>query len=235
MAGQKEACKGYRMNLLKSSRKLSSSVSRAALFPGSALLLTLLGWIGLPLHGVAASRDAGGKRDLVVMTRNLYVGADLGAITSLDPLDPLYLQKLAAAVTAVYQTAVVQNDFRVRVTGLVDEIVAAGPDLVGLQEASVFRVQSPGDLVDGGTTPASVVVIDYLQVLIEALAARGAHYAVVSASTNSDVELPMLNPVTGGIDDARLTDQDAILARTGASRNGFPLAAVGCTAPSSRS
>ena len=114
----------------------------------------------------------GGKRDLTVMTRNLYVGANFGAITGLDPTDPLYLGKLVEAVTTVYYTMLVQNDFHVRVAGIVNEIVANRPDLVGLQEVSTLRLQSPGDLIVGGTTPANVVVIDYLQVLMEALADR---------------------------------------------------------------
>jgi endonuclease/exonuclease/phosphatase family metal-dependent hydrolase len=147
------------------------------------------------------------------MTRNLYVGANFGAITGLDPTDPLYLGKLVEAVTTVYYTMLVQNDFHVRVAGIVNEIVANRPDLVGLQEVSTLRLQSPGDRIIGGTTPANDVVIDYLQVLMEALADRGAHYAVVCVATNLDAELPMLDLATGGIDDVRVTDHDVILAR----------------------
>ena len=181
---------------------------------GAVLLLALITWIGLPTSGHAERADVGGKRDLTVMTRNVYVGANFGSITSLDPTDPMYLTKLVEAVTTIYYTMLVQNDFRVRVAGIADEIVANRPDLVGLQEISTVRQQSPGDLIVGGTTPATVVVIDYLQVLLKALADRGAHYTVVSVATNLDAELPMLNVETEWIDDVRLTDHDVILART---------------------
>ena len=58
------------------------------------------------------------------------------------------------------------------------------------------------------------MVFDYLQILVDALAARDAHYAVVATTDEIDVELPMLNLLTGAIDDARLTDRDSILVRT---------------------
>ena len=67
---------------------------------------------------------------------------------------PSYLENLVKAVTTVYYTMLVQNDFHVRVAGIVNEIVANRPDLVGLQEVSTLRLQSPGDLIVGGTTPA---------------------------------------------------------------------------------
>src|SRR5258706_315943 len=66
----------------------------------------------------------------------------------------------------------------------------------------------------GGATPATNVVFDYLQMLVDKLAASGAHYAVAASTDELDVELPMLNLQTGTIDDARLTDRDAILVRT---------------------
>ena len=149
------------------------------------LLLALLPWIGLPTSGRAKQADIGGKRDLTVMTRNVYVGASFDSIASLNPADPEYFTKLLAAVTMIYDTMIFQNDFNVRVTGIADEIVANRPDLVGLQEISTVRVQSPGDLIVGGTIPANAVVIDYLQVLLEALAERGAHYAVMKFQPNS--------------------------------------------------
>lgn len=182
-------------------------------------LLLLLAWFAPSASGNDHWKRQGPKHDLTVMTRNLYVGADFGLVTDLDPTDPLYLSKLVEAVTMVSYTILVQNDFRIRAAGIADEIVAKNPDLVGLQEASVIRLQSPGDLAAGGTTPATVVVIDYLQVLLQALADRGVHYAAVAIATNADVELPVLNMTTGGLDDIRLTDHDIILARTDVPRH----------------
>src|SRR5262249_54841321 len=42
----------------------------------------------------------------------------------------------------------------------------------------------------------------------------GAHYQIVAISPEIDVEMPMFNLQTGAIDDARLTDREAILVRT---------------------
>jgi endonuclease/exonuclease/phosphatase family metal-dependent hydrolase len=175
---------------------------------GAVLLLVLITLFGLPVGGHAQRADVGGKRDLTVMTRNLYVGANFGSIVAASDF-----VGLVTAVTEVYYTVVAQNNFQLRVAGIADEIVAMRPDLVGLQEVSTVRLQSPGDLLAGGS-PASFVVIDYLQVLLKALADRGAHYAAVSIVTNADVELPIWNSTFDGLDDARLTDHDVILART---------------------
>ena len=46
------------------------------------------------------------------------------------------------------------------------------PDVFAVEEATLLRIQSPGDIVQGGTTPATVVVYDYLQLLVDALQAR---------------------------------------------------------------
>lgn len=180
----------------------------------AALVYTLMVLFFIPPRTNAQVVGVGGKRDLTVMTRNLYIGAGFGSLLSLDPADPDYPQRLVAAVTGVYYTAIVQNNFNMRVPGIVDEIVDNLPDLVGVQEATVVRVQSPGDIVIGGSVPATAIVMDQLQLLIDALADRGAHYAVVSRVQNLEVELPFMNLMTGGIDDVRVTDQDVILART---------------------
>ena len=178
------------------------------------LLIATSMLINFPTSANDHRPDVGGKRGLSVMTRNLYVGADFGIITDLDPTDPDYLINLVSAVTTVYYTIVVQNDFRIRAEAIADEIVAKKPDLVGLQEVSAVTLHSPGVPGPGGAAPASVVVIDYLDVLLEALAARGVHYAAVSAVTNLDAELPFMNLGTGQINYAQLTDHDVILART---------------------
>lgn len=93
------------------------------------------------------------------------------------------------------------------------QIAERMPDIVAVEEASLLRVQSPGDLIVGGTTPATEVVYDYLQMLVADLAAQGARYKVVSIAKEVDVELPAMNMQTGGIDDVRLSDREAILVR----------------------
>jgi hypothetical protein len=49
--------------------------------------------------------------------------------------------------------------------------------------------------------------------LTQALANRGLGYSVAAMSTNFDIELPMVDFATGGLDDIRLTDFDVILVR----------------------
>jgi len=192
----------------------ASANSSLAIRAGAILLMALSMLMTAPTSANDHRPDVGGKRDIAVMTRNLYVGADFGTITDLDPTDPDYLMNLVGAVTTVYYTIVVQNDFRIRAEAIADENVAKKPDLVGLQEVSAVTLHSPGAPGLDGATPTSVVVVDYLEVLLEALAVRGAHYAAVSMVTNLDAELPFMNLGTGVINYAQLTDHDVILART---------------------
>jgi len=161
----------------------------------------------------AARPGVDGKRGVNTMNVNLFVGGGIDRVIALDPTNPEYLSKLVSTVTGVYYQ-IVASQPEVRLQGVADRIAARKPDLLAVQEASLIRNQSPGDLAVGGSTPATNVVYDYLAMLVDALKARGAHYAVVSSTEEVDVEMPMLNLQTGEIDDARLTDRDAILVRT---------------------
>jgi endonuclease/exonuclease/phosphatase family metal-dependent hydrolase len=160
----------------------------------------------------AWSQDIGGKRELDVASVNLYVGSDVSPITTLDPTDPAYGVKLITAVATVH-ARILASGFPQRAAALAQEIVARGPDIVALQEVSLLRRQSPGDSIIGGSSPATQVELDYLQILLDALHRYGGHYVVVSQVNNTDVELPLAtSPFT--FDDVRLTDRDVILART---------------------
>jgi endonuclease/exonuclease/phosphatase family metal-dependent hydrolase len=141
------------------------------------------------------------------MTVNLYIGAGTERVLALDPTDPNYLTNLITAVTGVYYELAVSQPV-VRLQAVADRIAARRPDVVAVEEASLIRIRSLG-----GTTPATSVVYDYLQILVDALQVRGAHYAVVATSQEWDIEMPMLN-LTGGIDFVRQTDREAILVRT---------------------
>jgi endonuclease/exonuclease/phosphatase family metal-dependent hydrolase len=176
-------------------------------------LLLLAAWLARPASSQAGAACVGGMRGVDVMQVNLYVGGGTGRVMALDPTDPAYLSNLVYTVTGVFYE-IMASQPAVRLQGVADEIAARRPDLVAVQEASLIRLQSPGDLIVGGTAPATNVVYDYLEILVESLAARGAHYAVVSSVEEADVEMPMLNLQTGTFDDARLTDHDAILVRT---------------------
>jgi hypothetical protein len=109
---------------------------------------------------------------------------------------------------------VLATDFPARAKLLADEIVAAAPDLVGLQEVSLYRKQTPSDWKAGDPPNAADVMLDYLASLQSELAARGASYQVASVATNGDAELPV-DDGSGALFDLRLTDRDVILARDG--------------------
>ena len=77
--------------------------------------------------------------------------------------------------------------------------------------AALYRIQSPGDFLQGNPEPASQVVVDYLEVLLAALTERGLDYRVVSTITGMDIELPAATRMP--LDDLRFTDREVILAR----------------------
>ena len=178
------------------------------------LILVLL---SLGLSAQANGRDSRTgqwpfQTELRVMTFNLYVGADLFKV--LAARSP---EEIPVLVAQGYQK-VGETNFYLRAQALADAIERGAPDLIGLQEVSLIRRQRPGDFLIGNSTPAPDVDFDYLQILMDALEARGLEYEVVSVSHELDVELPML---VGGsaeapeLDDARLTDRDVILKRVG--------------------
>mgnify|MGYP002411361076 CR=1 FL=1 len=93
------------------------------------------------------------------------------------------------------------------------EIEAAAPDLIGLQEAELILVQSPGDLLSGSSTPATEIVYDYLEILLDELDRLGLCYEPAAIGVQTDIELPAATST--GYDDIRLVDRDVILARCG--------------------
>jgi endonuclease/exonuclease/phosphatase family metal-dependent hydrolase len=143
-----------------------------------------------------------GDRQVTVMTRNLYLGTDLNPIFGAPTLPALF-----AAVGAGW-AQVQSNDFPARAEAVADEIAAAKPDLVGLQEAELYRTDVPPD---GSATPAENVAYDFIGLLVDALAQRGLSYEPVSVFNGTDIELPAGLPPTL---DVRFTDRVALLAGT---------------------
>ena len=173
-------------------------------------LLTLA--LAVPLLGAEPPENANNRRTITVMTRNLYVGADLlPAVLAIASGDPV------AIVAAVSETfgKVQFTDFNARAEGIAREIDAAQPDLVGLQEVTTWRSQTPADFVQGN---AEHVEYDFLAILLDALEARGLHYAVVAHEIGFDAEFPGFlseaDALADRLSDIRLTDGEVILART---------------------
>jgi len=155
----------------------------------------LLAVLALPSAAGAAPRHT----DVTVMTRNLFLGADLIPLAVSKP----GAEFEHAAGDVLRQVTGSEPDERM--TLIAGEIAKAKPDLVGLQEVTLWRTGPKGD-----PAPATDVRVDYLATLRAALAAAGAHYRVVADQRTLNLE----GPTDAGVD-LRFTDGNVILARKG--------------------
>lgn len=158
----------------------------------------------------AIATTPSGTDQVRLMTRNLYQGADLSPVFAATTPTQFIIE-----VGAAYGRMQATN-FPERADSIASDIQEGRPDLVGLQEAVLIRTQVPSD---GPATPATYVAYDFIQILLDKLAARGLHYHTAAVQTGSDVEVPGL--LATGLMDVRLTDRDAILVRDDVS--GFAL------------
>jgi endonuclease/exonuclease/phosphatase family metal-dependent hydrolase len=151
------------------------------------------------------------------MTRNLFLGADLTPGVQATNLQGL----VNAAGTILNQ--VDQNNFPTRAKGLAAEIRKTNPDLVGLQEAALWRTEP---CTQSPIPPkATTVRYDFLKLLLAQLNKGKKRYRVVISEPEFDFEVyantdgnqstsapgcPLGSELNG-----RLTMRDAILARVG--------------------
>jgi hypothetical protein len=195
----------------------------------TVVLLALIGALALSLlPSLAAAKRADGQRhgrgkEVTVMTRNLYLGADLSPAIGAPSLEAF------VAANGQILREVTANDFPTRAKGLAGEILSQRPDLVGLQEVALWRTGPPSLApVLSGQPTATTVRYDYLKELLAQLnKGKGAPlYSVVVSQNEFDLEAPAdENGVAGdGPEPAianaeingRLTMRDVILARRGA-------------------
>ncbi len=147
-----------------------------------------------------------GDRHLTVMTYNVYLGGDTGPILSSPPAE------IPLRVAAAYRQTMA-SEYHERAASIAGSIAAHRPHLVALQEVSIIRRQTPGDIMAGQAAPnAADVVLEFLPMLTAALDTKSAEYHVAARVENTDVEMPMLTD-DGSIDDVRLTTFDVILSR----------------------
>ena len=185
----------------------------------SALIaLLLLPALAAAKHG-AEHRDHGKGKVVGVMTRNLYLGANLEpALAAKD------LNEFVAANGQILRE-VTANDFPTRAKGLANEILEQEPDLVGLQEVALWRT-GPPSLAPLQTGPSATTVrYDYLQELLAELNQGKQTYEVVVVQNEFDLEAPAdenevagdgPNPAIANAEiNGRLTMRDVILARKG--------------------
>jgi endonuclease/exonuclease/phosphatase family metal-dependent hydrolase len=152
-----------------------------------------------------------------VMTRNLFLGADLG-----PGIQAKNLQELVNGAGQILNQ-VDANNFTVRAKGLAQEIRTAKPDLVGLQEAALWRTEP----CDKNPLPpaATTVRYDYVASLLAQVNKGATLYRVAVVKPEFDFEVwantdgnegtagpgcPMGSEING-----RLTMRDAILVRKG--------------------
>jgi endonuclease/exonuclease/phosphatase family metal-dependent hydrolase len=152
-----------------------------------------------------------------VMTRNLFLGADLG-----PGMNATNIQELVNGAGTILNQ-VDANNFPVRAKGLAKEIVAAKPDIVGLQEASLWRTEP----CDQSPLPpkATTVRYDYIQSLLNEVNKGAKLYRVAVVKNEFDFEVWANtdgNEATSGPNcpngselNGRLTMRDAILVRKG--------------------
>lgn len=139
------------------------------------------------------------KNRFAVMSRNLYVGANLGALINGPPSE--IFERMAKVFKRVNLT-----NFEARADEIVDEIQNTKPLLIGLQEVALWRTQEPAD---GPVSDAQDVAFDFLDILMDEIASRGLNYEVLSVFDGFDIEVPADLPE--GFIDVRFTDRLAIL------------------------
>ena len=166
-------------------------------------ILASLGFVAL----TAVAPALAGPIDLTVMTRNVYFGTVLEpVIAAPDPAT------LVAEVAKAFGAVVASKPLE-RMERIADEIAAARPHVVGLQEAVLWRSGPRGIL-------ATDVAFDFAGSLLAGLAARGQSYAAVAVSAGLDAQAPGLFPtgipgvVPPGLVDIRFSDREVILVRT---------------------
>ena len=182
---------------------------------------------------VPAAAEATGSSNLAlpkVMTRNLYLGADLnpaiaairqcqGDPTAVPPVPPLPAAQCQGLLLATNQgiwNQVVATNFPARAKKLAKEIDDDDPYVVALQEVALWRHGS----VDGQKNACadqnpSCVDYDFLKTLLAELSARGTKYKAIVTQQEADIESPSGTPPTfADATDRRLTMRDVILVRT---------------------
>jgi len=190
-----------------------SAPVRKALLALAALAVALMA-----CAGIAQAKGRG--TPVNVMTRNLYLGADLT-----PAIESKSTSEFIEANGAIYRQLEATN-FPVRAKGLAKEILDNRPDLVGLQEVALWRTAPPSlGPVFSGKPEATTVKYDFLQLLLAQLNRKKALYKPVVVQDEFDFEAPAdangqpgdgpggTGVLANAETNARLTMRDVILKR----------------------
>jgi endonuclease/exonuclease/phosphatase family metal-dependent hydrolase len=157
-------------------------------------LLVLAALCGAAFFAAPAAEAAIGIK---AMSRNLYLGTDLVPVAASG--DQATLER---NIQAAFQQVRDNNPAR-RMALVAREIRRHKPDVVGLQEAGIWRTGPKGS-----SNPARNVAFNYLALLQRAMRRLGLRYRLVQVQPEIDIE----GPSAGGVD-VRFTQQDALLVR----------------------
>jgi endonuclease/exonuclease/phosphatase family metal-dependent hydrolase len=181
----------------------------------AALALTLL-----PGPGTAKSAKPSSEK-VRVMTRNIYLGADLTPALAATSLNQF------TEATGEILRQVTRTDFPRRAKALAKEIRKREADLVGLQEVALWRT-APGDISPffNSKPAATTVRYDFLDLLMDQLNKGKKRYRVAIVQQEFDFEAPANEngqpgdgpnaAIPNAEINGRLTMRDAILVRKGA-------------------
>ena len=136
------------------------------------------------------------ERRFTVMTYNVYLGANLQPLFGVQ--DPREVIARAAVVFAHLDRV----NFNVRAVAIARQIIENEPDVVALQEASLWQTAPLSNPAQRTTR------YDFLEILLEELDQQGSPYEAVSVNENFHGELP-ISFTTLGV----FTDRNAIIAR----------------------
>lgn len=176
---------------------------------------------GLVVGGAFASTPVRAQSPAVtVATRNCYLGADLFRLLAVRSATDL------RSTVGQLVTQIRRSHVEARLDAIAAELERTAPDLVGLQEVALVRIQRPSDYRETTEPNAETVAYDFRDLLVSAIESRGLPYRVVAEVTNADLELPgtvdgepsETSRDAGGAGDeeaidVRLTDRDLLLAR----------------------
>ena len=134
-------------------------------------------------HEIPAQADE--DATVTVVSRNIYLGADVGSALQLLPDMPAAAQQMWEQVAA--------TDFSRRAPLLAAELAADAPDVVAIQEATTWKCRPT-------LFGSSTVVFDFLAQLLEATQDTGVEYVLSSAddrtATNPGYSIPALPYLT---------------------------------------